>query len=65
MNTSVDRTYGPVPSRSQIEVYTSTDSYENLIDMLNKKTRRQNLTMMAICLTEIAANGWSSRTTMD
>ena len=38
MKTGVERTYDPMPSwRRRIEVYTSTDSWENLIDILNKK----------------------------
>ena len=47
--------------RWQIEVYTSTDGWENLIDILNKeKTRTQNLAIMEVCPAEIVANGWSN-----
>ena len=62
MKTGLERTYGPMPSWSwRIEVYTSTDSWENLIDILNKKKARpQNLAIMAVYPAEIAAKGWSN-----
>ena len=51
-----------MPSRSGCgEVYTRTDlTEENLVVLPNQRTRTQNLAVMTISLTDIAAEGWST-----
>ena len=50
-----------MPSRSwHSEVYTRTDLTEEILVVLpNQRTRTQNLVVMTISLTDIAAEGWS------
>ena len=65
MSNSVERNYGPMPRRSwRCEVYTWTDlTEENVVDISNQRTCAQNLAVVTISLTDIAAEGWP--TTVD
>ena len=51
-----------MPSRSwRSEVYNRTDlTKENLVGLPNQITRTQNLAVMTISLTDIAADGWAT-----